>query len=177
MGKFHFFGKVAVFLIFFSPLSSALLNTDSGRFSLKTELSRLLDKAPDLHNAFQKGDPDMIRREVLLTQGIIKDLYGKVLHNIPHLQRRTHALRLLKAIEGQLEALSFQDLSSGETAEKHHRKRLFNSFVELARVYNLENTEKQAFYCHLDKSAWIQSGSRPENPVSPHHKNCGRRVW
>ena len=175
MGKLHSFGKIAPLLIFFSFTSSAILNTDGGSFSLKTELSRLLDKAPDLHNAFQKEDRKTIHREVLLTQGIIKDLYGKVLH-ITHLQRRGHALRLLKAIEEQLSALSFQDLSN-KPVEKRHRKKLFNGFVELARVYDLQNTEKQAFYCHLDKSAWIQSGSRPENPVSPHHKNCGRRVW
>ena len=93
-----------------------------------------------------------------------------------HLQQRGHAFRLLKAIEEQLEIIRFQDVSYKQD-EKKYKKRLFNSFVELARVYGLKNTEKQAFYCHLDQSAWIQSGSKPLNPVNPQYKNCGRKIW
>lgn len=163
------------FLIFFSSACFSLAGPAGDSFSIKEELVPLIDKAPDLHDAFQKKDQNLIRLEINATQRIIKTLYGRIL-NMTHLQQRGHAFRLLKALEEQLESIRFQDMSY-ELDEKKYKKRLFNSFVELARVYGLRNTERQAFYCHLDQSAWIQSGSKPLNPVNPHYKNCGRRIW
>ena len=162
-------------LISFSSLSFSFVGNADISDSVKQELSSLLDKAPDLHKAFQQQDQNLILLEIQETQRIIKALYGKIL-NMNHLQQRGHAFRLLKAIEEQLEIVRFQNVSYKQD-EKKYKKQLFNSFVELARVYGLKNTEKQAFYCHLDQSAWIQSGSKPLNPVSPHYKNCGRKIW
>ena len=162
-------------LIGFSSVSFSLVRKVDLSFSVKEGFATLLDKAPDLHRAFQKQDQSLIRSEIQATQKIVKTLYGRIL-NMTHLQQRGHAFRLLKAIEEQLEIIRFQDASYKQD-EKKYKKRLFNSFVELARVYGLKNTEKQAFYCHLDQSAWIQSGSKPLNPVNPHYKNCGRKIW
>ena len=164
------------FLMIFSSLCFSWVRTpEQLSFSVKEGLVSLLDKAPDLHRAFQKQDWNLIRSEIQATQKIIKTLYGQIL-NMTHLQQRSHAFRLLKAIEEQLAIIHFQDVSYKQD-EKRYKKQLFNSFVELARVYGLRNKEKQAFYCHLDQSAWIQSGSKPLNPVNPHYKNCGRRIW
>ena len=165
-----------LFLMIFSSLCFSLVRAPELSFDLREGLTSLLDKAPDLHSAFQKQDRSLIRSEVRATQRIIKTLYGRIL-NITHLQQRGHVFRLLKAIEEQLEIIHFQDRAYMQD-EKKHKKRLFNSFVELARVYSLKSREKQAFYCHLDQSAWIQqSGSKPLNPVNPHYKNCGRKIW
>ena len=166
---------ILFFLMGFSSLCFPLARAPELSFDLKEGLTSLMNKAPDLHSAFQKQDRDLIRLEIQATQKIIKTLYGRIL-NMTHLQQRGHVFRLLKAIQEQLEIIHSQDMSYKKD-EKRHKKRLFNSFVELVRVYGLKSREKQAFYCHLDQSAWIQSGSKPLNPVNPHYKNCGRRIW
>ena len=165
-------------LLFSSPSFSMVHQSPKERLTVQEMFSALLDKAPDLHSAFQQKNQSLVTREINATQTIIRDLYGKVL-KMPHSQQRGHAFRLLKAIEDQLEGVRFQNMSLSHQSKEagRHKKQLFGSFVELSRVYGLSGAEKQAFYCHLDQSAWIQSGPRPLNPVNPHYKNCGRRIW
>ena len=171
-------GALSFFLFFSSPSFSTISQDSEGRRTVKGAFSVLLDKATDLHSAFQQKDLSLITREIDTTQKIIRDLYGKVL-KMPHSQQRGHAFRLLKAIEDHLEGVRFQSMSLSHPPEGagKHKKQLFRNFVELSRVYELSGAEKQAFYCHLDQSAWIQSGSRPLNPINPRYKNCGRRIW
>ena len=143
---------------------------------LRKDLALLLNKASDLHQSFQKKNQKEMEKQLNQTQKIIKKLYGKIL-NIEHLQQRDHASRLLKKMEDQLEVIQFRD-ASYKRIEKTHKQKLFRSFIELAQVYNLkEFTKEQAFFCSVDRSTWIQSSSQPQNPITPHLKNCGKRIW
>ena len=143
---------------------------------LKRDVLDLLGKAKDFHSAFERGDSAALQREAERTRQIIRKVYAQILF-VPHFQQRIHAHRLLRAMEDQLSPLSLQKAAGGPPGRRRRVKKLFGSFFELAHVYGLKGEmEGQMFYCPKDKSAWIQSGGKPRNPVSSGYKNCGRRL-
>ena len=87
--------------------------------------------------------------------------------------KKNHAIRLLGIIDEKLEGLKIQGKDNG----KRSIKKLFGTIAELAQAYHIKTTSSGIFYCSRDKSLWVQSGSKPKNPISPGLKNCGRRVW
>ena len=142
---------------------------------LRQDFLSLLGKAKDFHSAFERGDRQALRKEAEQTRKIIQDLHIRIL-SVPHFQQRIHSHRLLRSLEEQLAVIPLQkkDASRGQ---RRRVKKFFNSFFELAYVYDLKKEVKdQIFYCPKDKSAWFQSGGKPKNPVSPGYKNCGRRL-
>ena len=158
----------------------AVSNIQDNAFELEPQLKEnflnLLGKAKDFHKVIEKGDKKATQEEIHKTQSLIKELYPQAL-SLPHSQQRIHSHKLLKSMEEQLAFMKFQEKSSPENKKKHIKK-LFNSFFEMAQVYNLKKDMKdQIFYCSKDKSTWFQSGNKPKNPISPHYKNCGRRVF
>lgn len=166
-------------LVFFSgakgaePASSAFL-TDSG---LKKPYLDLLKQAGDFHKAFAKKDQKAIQKEIRETQQIIARLNQKI-GSTPFLPHSIHSYKLLNAIEEQLAGLHFnKTLNTSPERKKKNIKKLFNSFFELAQVYNLkDDLENKVFYCAKDKSLWFQSEGKAQNPINAHHKNCGQRI-
>ena len=148
--------------------------TDSG---LKKSYLDLLKQAGDFHTALAKKDQKAIQKEIRETQEIIARLNRKIGAS-PFLPHSIHSHKLLNAIEEQLAGLRFNKaLNKAPEREKKNIKKLFNSFFELAQVYNLKDDIKnKVFYCAKDKSLWFQSEGKAQNPISSHYKNCGQRI-
>ena len=139
---------------------------------LKKHYLVLLEQAVDFHKAVSQGSAQAIQTEIKETQEIIAKL-NRQIPSVSQFHHRIHSHKLLKSIEEQLTALRRQE----PLEEKRNVKKLFNSFFELAQVYDLKKDIKaKIFYCSKDKSLWFQKGGKANNPISPHYKNCGRII-
>lgn len=142
---------------------------------LKKSYLALLEQATDFHRVINQGDKKAIQKEIKETQEIIAKLYRQI-SSIPQFHHRIHSYKLLKSVEEQLSVMNFNN-SLNEGKDKKNIKQLFNSFFELAQVYDLKKDMKnKMFYCSKDKSLWFQEKGRAKNPISPVYKNCGRLI-
>ena len=79
-------------------------------------------------------------------------------------------------MEEQL-ALINQGNNLKESQKRRVVKKLFNSFFELAQVYDLTKDMKaKIFYCPLDKSLWFQTDKIAQNPINSNYKNCATQI-
>ena len=162
--------------VFYFPAFSA---TNKQTFKLNPNLKgnylALLEQAADFHNVIAKGDTKAIQTEIKETQEIIAKLYRQIL-SVPQFHHRIHSHKLLKSIEEQL-AIIHSNSFANQNGKKKNVKKLFNSFFELAQVYDLTKDMKdKIFYCSRDKSLWFQTSGKAKNPISLSYKNCGRPV-
>ena len=142
---------------------------------LKSSYLKLLNQASDFHTAIRLGDKQHIQTEVRETQEIIAELYRKT-SSLSEFHFRIHSHKLLKSIEEQLSMITHNN-SLEEKREKKVVQKLFNSFLELAQVYDLTKDMKaKVFYCRKDKSLWFQTNKKGENPINPSYKNCATQV-
>ena len=143
--------------------------------SLKESYLKLLTQAKDFHKVLARGDKQAIQQEIKETQEIIAKLYRQ-LPSVTQIHHRIHSYRLLKSIEDQLSVMN-SNSSSNQEQEQKNIKTLFNSFLELAQVYNLKKDIKdKVFYCSKDKSVWFQETAKVNNPVNSAYKDCGRLI-
>ena len=142
---------------------------------LKNSYLQLLNQASDFHNALQLGDKKTIQKEIQETQEIIVELYRKSA-SLSEFHLRIHSHKLLNSLEEQLSMISHNQLLKGNQ-EKRAMKKLFNSFFELAQVYDLTKDMKaKVFYCGKDKSLWFQTDRKAQNPINPDYKKCATQV-
>ncbi len=143
--------------------------------ALKKSYLTLLKQATDFHSAIAQEDKNAVNREIQETQEIIARLYSQI-SNIPHFHQRIHSYKILKSIEEQLNVMNSSN-PLDKTGKKKNVKKLFNSFFELAQVYDLKRDMKdKMFYCSKDKSLWFQENKKANNPVNASLKNCGRII-
>ena len=162
-------------LLYWPLASGAKVSTLKLDPKLKAHYLTLLRQAGDFHKVIAKGDQRGLRAEIKETQEIIAKLYKQIL-SVPQFHHQIHSHKLLKSIEEQLAIMHFNN-SLNESGKKKNMKKLFNSFFELAQVYNLtEDMEDKILYCSKDRSLWFQKGGKAENPISPGYKNCGRSI-
>lgn len=167
-----------LFLLFFVSFSNLTL-ADKSKLKLEPQLKsaylKLLNQAGDFHKAISLGDKKQIQREVKETQEIIAELYSKSA-SLQEFHFRIHSHKLLKTIEEQLSTITQGPLLKGQQ-EKKRIKHLFNSFFELAQVYDLtKDMNAKMFYCGKDKSLWFQTAKKPQNPINPDYKNCAAQI-
>ena len=142
---------------------------------LKANYLALLRQAADFHKVIATGDEKATQEEIKETQEIIAKLYKQILF-IPQFHHKIHSHKLLKSIEEQLAIMHFNN-SLDENGKKKNIKKLFNSFFELAQVYDLtKDMEDKILYCSRDKSLWFQKSGKAKNPITPSYKNCGRSI-
>ena len=169
--------KLFVFLLFLFYFPAGAANKPV--FPLDTDLKEsyitLLEKAADFHTIIETNqDEKILKKEIQETQEIIAKLY-KQLSSVEKLHHKIHSHKLLKSIEEQL--ILMDNSSLNKKAEIRNRKKFFNSFFELAQVYDLKKDMKnKIFYCSKDKSLWFQESGKAKNPINPHHKHCGRQL-
>lgn len=169
--------KFLICLLFLFPLSVFSIKKQALELApgLKENYLALLKQATDFHEVIIDGDKNAIQREIKETQEIIAKLYRQ-LSSIPKFHHRIHSHKLLKSIEEQLAVMDVTNSLNKENETKDI-KRLFNSFFELAQVYDLKKDMKnKIFYCSKDKSLWFQENGKAKNPVNPNYKNCGRLI-
>ena len=167
------------FFLFFFISFPALTMADKTKQKLNPQLKssylKLLDQASDFHKAIRLGNKKDIQKEIKDTQEIIAELYRKN-SSLSEFHFRIHSHKLLKSIEEQLSMITHNN-SLKENQEKKVVKKLFNSFFELAQVYDLTKEMKaKVFYCGKDKSLWFQSDKKAQNPINPGYKNCATQV-
>lgn len=142
------------------------------RPEIQSELKSLMDETAKLHKELLHGNRLSLEMQINALQERIRRIYGR-LPLVKRPQTKDHTFRLLSIIDEKLESLKVQ----GKDIGKDSVKKLFGTVAELARTYDVKTASNNIFYCSRDKSLWLQSGSRPKNPVNPHLKNCGRKVW
>ena len=166
---------IFLLLLFHFPVFSINKTTLKLKPNLKKSYLDLLNQAADFHKGIAQGDEKIIQKEIRETQQIIAKLYRQI-SSIPTFHHRIHSHKLLKSIEEQLDVLHFNS-SLSKDREKKGVKKLFNSFFELAQVYDLTKDMKdKMFYCPRDKSLWFQEKGKAQNPINLNYKNCGRLV-
>ncbi len=166
-----------IFLIVFFP--PAFSEGKKTAFKLDPRLKEaylaLLEQAGDFHKALDKGSAPAIQKKIKDIQEIIAKLY-KQISSVPQFHHKIHSYKLLKSIEEQMAVIHFNSRLD-KRKERKNIKKLFNSFFELAQVYNLtKDIKDKVFYCSRDKSLWFQKSGLAKNPVSSSHKNCGRLI-
>lgn len=162
--------------LFFIPCAFGI---SKPAFKLEPELKRnyvsLLNQANDFHKVIATGDAEAIQVEIKETQEIIAKLYKQIL-SVSELHHKIHSHKLLKSIEEQLAVMHSRN-SLDESGKKKNIKKLFNSFFELAQVYDLTKDIKgKILYCSRDRSLWFQESGKANNPITPSYKNCGRSI-
>lgn len=143
--------------------------------NLKKTYMALLEQAADFHKIIETNqNKKALKEEIQETQEIIAKIY-KQLSSVEQLHHKIHSHKLLRSLEEQLSLMNNDSLN--EKAEIRNRKKLFNSFFELAQVYDLKKDMKnKIFYCPKDKSLWFQASGKAKNPINPQHKRCGRQL-
>lgn len=159
----------------YGPLLSyakPVLELDS---QVKKSYLNLLEQATDLHKVIVEKDDQALKTEIQETQAIIARLYSQI-SSMSQFHHRIYSHKILKAIEDKLAVLDLNDISH-QNGKNTNLKKLFNSFYELARVYDLKKDIKaKGFYCSRDKSVWFQKAGKANNPINPNHKTCGRVI-
>ena len=139
---------------------------------IQSELKSLVDEATKLHQELLSGNRFSLEKQINALQEQIRQIYIR-LPLIKRPQTKDHTFRLLSIIDEKLEGLKVQGKGIGKSSVK----KLFGTVAELARTYHLKTASNNIFYCSQDKSLWLQSGNKPKNPVNPHLRSCGRKVW
>ena len=140
---------------------------------IRSALLDLVNEAAELHKAIQAENDLSLEIKIQKLQSKIQSIYRK-LPLMSHPQEKDHTFRLLGVIDERLEGLKIQ---GKDNLNKKSVKRLFSTIAELAKAYHVKTASSGIFYCSQDRSLWLQSNGKPKNPVNPHLKNCGRRVW
>ena len=168
--------KLVILFLINCPIS-IMANKNKTKLNpqLKSAYLKLLNQASDFHKAISLGDKKNIQTEIKETQEIIAELYRKSSF-LPEFHFRIHSHKLLKSIEEQLSMITHSHMLK-DSNEKKAVKKLFNSFFELAQVYDLTKDMKaRVFYCGKDKSLWFQTDKKAHNPINPSYKNCATQV-
>ena len=164
-----------ILLLLISLGAMAAKNKTKLNPELKNSYLKLLNQAGGFHKAISEGDQTALQKETKETQEIIAELYRKS-SALTEFHFRIHSHKLLKSIEEQLAMINRKDLLK-ENQEKKAAKKLFNSFFELAQVYDLTKDMKdRVFYCVKDKSLWFQTDKKAQNPINPDYKNCAAPI-
>jgi len=167
--------KYIIFLFLFPCLSLAKqvpLQLDT---KLKRQYVYLLNQAADFHKAITKKDKKAVQNEIKETQEIITGLYRGIA-SVSEFHHKIHSHKLLKSIEERLELIQNAQFKNTRSEQKNFKK-LFNSFFELAQVYNLTPEMKdKIYYCSRDKSLWFQKSGKTNNPINSTLKNCGQSI-
>ena len=113
-----------------------------------------------------------------LTDIGLRDLLKQIARARAHLTyakdyERPHLARILDGAREQFEL-------SQSAYGQERRSRLtdgFNQLVNLVRIYKLDKTYG-IFFCPIDKSTWVQTGTKPQYPFqsSGNREPCGVRV-
>ena len=142
---------------------------------LKNSYLKLLNQAGGFHKAISEGDQTALQKETKETQEMIAELYRKS-SSLTEFHFRIHSHKLLRSMEEQLAIINRKDLLK-ENQEKKAAQKLFNSFFEMAQVYDLTKDMKdRVFYCVKDKSLWFQTDKKAQNPINPDYKNCATQI-
>ena len=142
---------------------------------LKSSYLDLLKQASAFHEVIGQKDEKKIQAEIRETQELIAKLYRQSSF-LPELHFRIHSHKLLQSIEEQLNIINDRSPLK-KSQEKKAIKKLFNSFFELAQVYDLtKDIKTKVFYCKKDKSLWFQTNGKAQNPINPSYKNCATQI-
>ena len=164
-----------LFFIIFSNFTLANQNKLKLEPQIKKAYLKLLNQASHFHTAISLGNKKRIQEEIKKTQGIVAELYSKSA-SLQEFHFRIHSHKLLKTIEEQLSTMTQGSLLKKQQ-EKKVVKKLFNSFFELAQVYDLtKDMNAKMFYCGKDKSLWFQTDKKAQNPINPDYKNCAAQI-
>ena len=164
-----------VFIFTLSFFTTANKNKQQLNPQLKSSYLKLLEQAGDFHKAINQKDKKSLQREIAETQEIIATLYRQS-SSLSEFHFRIHSHKILNAMEEQL-ALINEGNNLKENQKKRVVKKLFNSFFELAQVYDLTKDMKaKVFYCRLDKSLWFQTDKTAQNPINSDYKNCATQI-
>ncbi|MCY4321608.1 MAG: hypothetical protein OXC37_04325 [Bdellovibrionaceae bacterium] len=167
--------KLLLFIFLFPYLTIA----DKDKIKLDPELKssylKLLNQASDFHKALTEENNPKIQKEIKETQEIIAELYRKT-SNLEEFHFRIHSYKLLESIQEKLSMMSYNQPLKNDQKKKVVKK-LFNSFLELAEVYDLKKEmNAKIFYCETDRSLWFQTNNKGHNPINSSLKNCATQV-
>ena len=164
-----------IFILTLPFLTTAIENKQKLDPQLKSSYLKLLEQAGDFHKVINQKNKKSLQREITETQEIIATLYRQN-SSLSEFHFRIHSHKILNSIEEQLSLIN-DETSLKENQKKRIIKKLFNSFFELAKVYDLtQDMKAKMFYCHLDKSLWFQTDKTAQNPINPDYKNCATQV-
>ena len=141
--------------------------------SIHYGLLDLINEAAKLHKVIHEKNSEPLEITIQELQTKIQSIYRQ-LPLMAHPQKKDHTLRLLGIIDEKLEGLKIQGKNK---IGRKSTKKLFSTIAELAQTYHIKTASSSIFYCPQDRSLWLQSKGKPKNPINPHLKNCGRRVW
>ncbi|MBC87325.1 MAG: hypothetical protein CL677_09125 [Bdellovibrionaceae bacterium] len=158
---------VFIFLLGFASLAQAR-KPIAVKGALATELNNVLKATDELHTAFYEQDEPKIAAKIKGLMAFIdraQSRSGMASSQQPHLEK------MLEAAKANLELTR---MTSGESRQEPLRE-TFRQLVQIAQVYKLDRY--RIYFCHLDKSVWLQKSSGPKNPIHPKkYGECGRVV-
>jgi hypothetical protein len=137
-------------------------------------LNQVLRASDFLHKSLVSKDEEQIElglRDILveLDRTRVTSIQAK-----PH--ERRHLVRIINTAHEQFE-------QTRTTFGEERRQRLeeaYNQLVNIVRIYRVDRTYG-IFFCAKDRTTWIQTGNRPQNPFRAisdggHRESCGMRV-
>lgn len=165
----------ATFSFLLLCLTAKAKNKEQLNPQLKSSYLKLLDQAGDFHKAIKQKDKKSLQKEIAETQEIIATVYRQS-SSLSEFHFRIHSHKLLNSIEEQLGLINNEN-NLKEDQKKRALKKLFTSFFELAKVYDLtKEMNAKMFYCPLDKSLWFQTEKTGQNPINSDYKNCATQI-
>lgn len=164
---------IFILIYTFSAVSKRSMSLQNSR--LKQDYLNVLNQASVFYKLTNKKQN--IKKEIKKTKKLIDKLRNRIeqASSLP-IQHKIHSYKLLNSIKKQLVIMQF-NTQSNAFSEIKRKKKFFNTFFELAQVYNLKQDMKhKIFYCAKDKSLWIQESNVAKNIINSSLKNCGQKI-
>jgi len=159
MGKLILISILVPFVLTAAPRKRIELDSTTTK-----ELLTIVNQSEALQKyMFDKKDP-MVQTQISQLKASI-DKSIKIIEG----QQAPHIVKMLHTIN--------QDLTNAQMANGDSKTKFlesaFKQIVTLYQSYKIDAPYK-VFFCHIDRSVWIQQGNKPQNPFN--EGNCGRPV-
>ncbi len=82
-----------------------------------------------------------------------------------------HITKIIQSAQSAIELYKEDPMSKDANLEL---KDFFKEIVQITQVFDVK--KYKIFFCPQDKSLWLQTLPKAQNPVSPDLKNCGKPV-
>lgn len=163
-------GPLILFTLIALTTDRALADANVCVSSVQHQLRKVMGASIRVQESF------VSRRESSIVESLTSVLQQiECVYKVSHAMKFHDRRHLVTMLSGVKEAAARTRLTRGETRENHARD-FFRQSAHMAQFYNLIGASHEVFFCDVDKTFWLQVGSRPRNPLHPELASCGYRV-
>ncbi len=172
--------KIAIFYLFFFNLNLVCFTTLSQagvwtkeRMKVEDSVSERIEEVLALTAEFHQIRVSMDTSKTILLATEIAAKLGSVA-NLTQKNNSVQSLHITKIVQSARNSIEiFREDPMAKNASDD-LKDFFKDIVQITQVFDVK--KYKIFFCPQDKSLWLQTLPKAQNPVNPNLKNCGKPV-